>query len=54
MKKRVNIIKTITVPVEIDAEDMIDAVKQLWAMIPNLDTDSGKVEYSFDFSQENG
>ena len=50
MKKKLNIVITITIPIEIEAKDMIEAVSKAWKMIPEIDTDSGEVEYALDFS----
>jgi hypothetical protein len=48
MKWKLNIIKNIVTPVEVEADDLIDAVKKAYETIPEIDTDHGKVGYMVD------
>ena len=48
MKWKLNIIKNIVTPVEVEADDVIDAVKKAYELIPEIDTDHGKVGYMVD------
>ena len=48
MKWRFNVVKTIVTPVEIEAEDFADAIKKAYALIPDIDTDHGSINYVVD------
>lgn len=48
MKWKLNIIKNIVTPVEVEADDVIDAVKKAYELIPEIDTDHGSVGYRID------
>ena len=48
MKWKLNIIKQIVTPIEVEAEDLGEALEKTWALIPEIDTDHGKVGYAVD------
>ena len=48
MKYKLNIVKKIVTPIEVEAEDIIEAAYKAHALIPETDTDHGKVEYIID------
>ena len=48
MKWKLNIIKQIVTPIEVEAENLGEALEKTWALIPEIDTDHGKVGYAVD------
>ena len=48
MKCKLNIIKQIVTPIEIEADDVLDAVEIAFKLIPDIDTNHGKVGYMVD------
>lgn len=48
MKYKLNIVKQIVTPIEVEAEDIMEAAYKAHALIPETDTDHGKVEYIID------
>ena len=48
MKWKLNIIKQIVTPIEVEAEVLGEALEKTWALIPEIDTDHGKVGYAVD------
>ena len=43
-----NIIKNVVTPVEVEADDLCEALEKARALIPEIDTDHGKVGYAVD------
>ena len=43
-----NIVKNIVTPVEVEAENLGEAVEKAYTLIPEIDTDHGKVSYIVD------
>lgn len=48
MKWKMNIIKNVVTPVEVEADDLCEALEKTRALIPENDTDHGKVGYTID------
>ena len=48
MKFKLNIVKQIVTPIEVEADDILEAVHKAYALIPETDTDHGKVGYTVD------
>ena len=48
MKWKLNVLKTISTPIEVEADDLISAVDKAYAIIPEIDTDHGRVGYTVD------
>ena len=48
MKWKLNVLKTISTPIEVEADDLISAVDKAYAIIPEIDTDRGQVGYAVD------
>ena len=48
MKWKMNIIKNVVTPVEVEADEIWEAVHKAYALIPDIDTDHGKVGYIVD------
>ena len=48
MKWKFNIVKKTVTPVEVEADDLGEALEKVYALIPEIDTDHGKVEYIVD------
>ena len=48
MKWKMNIVKCIVTPVEVEADDLCEALEKTWALIPEIDTGHGKVGYAID------
>ena len=48
MKYKLNIVKQIVTPIEVEAEDIMEASCKAYALIPETDTDHGNVEYIID------
>ena len=48
MKWKMNIIKNVVTPVEVEADDLCEALEKARALIPEIDTDHGKVGYAVD------
>ena len=45
---KLKIIKTISTPIEVEADDLISALSKAYAIIPEIDTDHGQVGYAVD------
>ena len=50
MKFNIRLVKTIYTPVEIEAQDMMEALKKAFDMMPNTDLDHGECKFTVDFS----
>ena len=48
MKWKLNVLKTISTPIEVEADDLISAVDKAYAIIPEINTDRGQVGYAVD------
>lgn len=48
MKFKLNIVKQIVTPIEVEADDILEAVHKAYGLIPETDTDHGKVGYTVD------
>ena len=48
MKWKFNVVKTITTPIEIEADNFNDAITKAFAAIPEKDTDKGSVSSHID------
>jgi len=51
MKWKLNVLKTISTPIEVEADDLISAVEKAYDIIPEIDTDHGRVGYAVDTTQ---
>ena len=52
-KYNIRLVKSIYTPVEIEAENMHEALKKAFAMMPDTDLDHGDCKYTVDFTPEN-
>ena len=52
-KYNIRLVKSIYTPVEIEAENMHEALKKAFAMMPETDLDHGDCKYTVDFTPEN-
>lgn len=48
MKWKFNIKKEIVTPIEVEADDVMSAVEKVHDLIPQIDTDHGKISYCVD------
>ena len=51
-KYNIRLVKSIYTPVEIEAENMHEALKKAFAMMPDTDLDHGDCKYTVDFTPE--
>ena len=49
-KYNIRLVKSIYTPVEIEAENMHEALKKAFAMMPDTDLDHGDCKYTVDFT----
>ena len=52
-KYNIRLVKSIYTPVEVEAENMHEALKKAFAMMPETDLDHGDFKYTVDFTPEN-
>ena len=52
-KYNIRLVKSTYTPVEIEAENMHEALKKAFAMMPDTDLDHGDCKYTVDFTPEN-
>ncbi len=52
MKYNIRLVKSIYTPVEIEADNMHEALKKAFSMMQDADLDHGDCKYTVDFSPE--